>query len=124
MRRQPKRKTRKAEVQIPFPKLLANVLVLVAVLGICYVGLCARCDQLGAEIKRLEKARKVARLQVINEQDRWSNLLAPANFERALRHHHLAMSLPDDRRIVRVRQKGRVAGRTVLAYRQGGSYGS
>jgi hypothetical protein len=49
------------------------------------------------------------------EQDRWSNMLAPANFERALKHHGLAMTLPDERQIVRVR-RGSASQSLTLAY--------
>ena len=103
MKKKRRKTNRKAEVRIPFPMLLANILVFVAVFGLSYVWLCARCDTLGREINQLESAHRAARLRVINEQDRWSNLLAPANFERALKHHSLAMTLPDERQIDRVR---------------------
>jgi len=115
MKKKQRRKSRKAEVRIPFPMLLANILVFVAVFGLSYVWLCAQCDTLGRDIKRLETAHRSAKIRVISEQDRWSNLLAPANFARALKHHHLAMTLPDERRIVRVRRGG-IASTMTLAY--------
>lgn len=120
MKKKQKRKNRKAEVRIPFPMLLANILVFVAVFGLSYVWLCARCDMLGREIKRLETVRRGTRIRMINEQDRWSNLLAPANFERALKRHHLAMTLPDDRQIVRVRRNGASSSAMTLAYNRRG----
>ncbi|MBI9019652.1 MAG: hypothetical protein JEZ10_00145 [Verrucomicrobia bacterium] len=116
MKKKRKNTNRKAEVRIPFPMLLANILVFVAVFGLSYVWLCARCDTLGQEINRLETVRRGARLRMINEQDRWSNLLAPANFERALKRHHLAMTLPDERQIVRVRRGGVASETVTLAY--------
>ncbi len=119
MRKRRKKVSQKAEVQIPFPMLLANILVFVAVFGLSYVWLCARCDTLGREIKRLETVRDAARVRVINEQDRWSNLLAPANLERALKRHKLAMTLPGERRIVRVRRGGIFSAMT-LAYNSRG----
>ncbi len=104
MKKKQKKKSRKAEVRIPFPNVLAMVLVCVAASGLSYVWLCARCNTLGDEIKRLESVRRTVRQQAISEQDRWSNMLAPANFERALKHHRLAMTLPDERQIIRVRR--------------------
>jgi hypothetical protein len=115
MKKNPRRKSRKTQARIPFPRMLANVLVFVAVFGLSYVWLCARCDMLGQDIKRLESVRRETRLRMINEQDRWSNLLAPANFERALQRHRLAMQLPDERQIVRVRSGSRAAA-LALAY--------
>jgi hypothetical protein len=103
-KRQIRRSSSKAEVRIPFPNVLAVVLVCMTAFGLSYVGLCARCDTLGNEIKELEKTFRTVNQQAIIEQDRWSNMLAPANFERALKHHGLAMSLPDERQIVRVRR--------------------
>jgi hypothetical protein len=112
-----KRKNSKAEVRIPFPNLLAMVLVCVAASGLSYVWLCARCDTLGSEIKRLEHERRTVRQQAIGEQDRWANMLAPSNFERALKHHRLAMSLPDERQIVRVRRGNGSAALTLASSR-------
>lgn len=103
MNRRNKSRSRKNHVQIPFPRMLANILVFILVFGLSYVWLCARCDMLGREIRRLESVQRETRRQLINEQDRWANLLAPASFERALKRHKLAMQMPDARQIVRVR---------------------
>lgn len=116
MKKKTKRRSRKAEVRIPFPVVLANVLVFVAVFGLSYVWLCARCEMLGQEIRRLETEQKQVRRRLINEQDRWANMLAPANFERALKRHSLAMTLPDERRIVRVRSGRDGTAELSLAY--------
>lgn len=118
MKKRQTRKSRKSQVRIPFPVVLANVLVFVAVFGLSYVWLCARCEMLGQEIKRLESVQRETRRRMINEQDRWANLLTPANFERALKRHHLAMTLPDERQIVRVRGRGTESSVLTLAYNQ------
>jgi hypothetical protein len=107
--------SRKADVRIPFPNMLAGFLVCAAVVGLSYVWVCARCDTLGSEIKQLESELRTARQRAITEQDRWSNMLAPANVERALDYHELAMSLPDERQIVRVR-RGTIESVLTLAY--------
>lgn len=98
-----KKKTKKNQVRVPFPVLLANVLVLVAVLGLSYMWLCSRCDALGKEIKRKEVDLAAAHKRLVNEQDRWSGITAPANLERAIRRHQLKMALPGDGQIVKVR---------------------
>lgn len=106
---------RKSHVRIPFPTMLAIFLVFVAVFGISYLWLCARCELLGQEIKRLETVQRDTRRQLTNEQDRWAGQLSPASLERALKRHNLAMSLPDARQIVRVRS-GTADSTTALAY--------
>ena len=108
-------RSRKAQVRIPFPVVLANILVFVAVFGLSYVWLCARCDTLGQDIKRLETAQRNTRRLLINEQDRWFSKLAPSSLDRALKRHSLAMRLPDEQQIVRVRN-GASATATALAY--------
>lgn len=98
-----KKKNRKNQVKVPFPVLLANVLVLVAVLGLSYMWLCARCDALGKEIKRKELELTAAHKRMVSEQDRWSAITAPANLERAIRRHGLNMAMPSATQIVKVR---------------------
>jgi len=108
-------RNRKAYVKIPFPVVLANFLVFVAVFGLSYVWLCARCDTLGQDIKRLENVQRDTRRLLNNEQDRWSSQLSPASLDRALKRHKLAMHLPDEQQIVRVRN-GTSASVAALAY--------
>jgi hypothetical protein len=103
MKNRQRTRSRKAQVRIPFPVVLANILVFVAVFGLSYVWLCARCDTLGQEIKRLETMQRDTHRRMINEQDRWSSKLAPASLDRALKRHKLVMRLPDEQQIVRVR---------------------
>ena len=97
-----KKKTKKNQVQVPFPVLLANILVLVAVLGLSYMWLCSRCDALGKDIKGKEREFAAAHKRVMNEQDRWSYITSPANLERAIRKHRLDMVMPRESQIVRV----------------------
>ena len=88
---------------MPFPVLLANVLVLVTVLGLSYIGLCTQCEALGKDIKGREKELTVAQKRLVNEQDRWSYITSPANLERAIKKHRLEMAMPRESQIVRVR---------------------
>jgi hypothetical protein len=115
MKKRQKTRNRKARVQIPFPMVLANILVFVAVFGLCYVWLCARCDMLGQDIRRLETVKHDAVRRLSNEQERWASQLSPASLDRALQRCKLTMHLPDERQIVRVRN-GTVASVTALAY--------
>jgi hypothetical protein len=101
-RRSKKRKTRKNQVRVPFPVLLANVLVLVAVLGLSYMWLCSRCDALGKDIKSKEAELRAASKRLSNEQDRWSGITSPVNLERAIRKHRLEMAMPGGNQVVKV----------------------
>jgi hypothetical protein len=117
MKKRKRRKSHKAEVQIPFPRAMALCIVSVAVFGLSYVWLCAHCSTLGSDIRKLEAQRTQLRQRAISEQDRWSHLLSPSNLERTLKRHGLAMSLPDERQVVRV-NRDRVSSVMTLAYKQ------
>ncbi len=93
---------KKNQVQVPFPVVLANVLVLVAVLGLSYMWLCSRCAALGRDIKQKEVELAAARKRLVAEQDRWSSITSPPNLQRAIRGHRLEMTMPHDSQVVRV----------------------
>jgi hypothetical protein len=97
-----RKKTKKNQVQVPFPVLLANVLVLVAVLGLSYMWLCSRCDALGKEIKLKEAELRAANKRLTFEQDRWSATTSPVNLERSIRKYHLPMVMPRGNQVVNV----------------------
>lgn len=105
---------KKNQVQVPFPALLANVLVVVAVLGLSYMWLCSRCDALGKQIKAKEAELAAAQKRLVNEQDRWSSITSPANLERAIRKHGLDMVMPREQQVVRVSHWD-ASGRTAMA---------
>ena len=98
-----KKRVATKHVRVPFPVLLTNALVLVAILGLSYMWLCSRCDVLGKEIKQKEALLVSVEKRLVNEQDRWSNQTSPSNLERALRRHRLTMVMPAEDQIVRVR---------------------
>ncbi|VGO19682.1 hypothetical protein [Pontiella sulfatireligans] len=112
-----KKKTKKNQARVPFPALLANVLVLVAVLGLSYMWLCSRCDALGKEIKAREGELATAQKRLVNEQDHWSSITSPGNLSRAINRHGLQMGMPPDRQIVRVGAWDS-SGRTAMLGRQ------
>lgn len=116
MRKKSNRRNRKAEVQVPFPNMLAKVLVLVAVFGLSYVWLCARCEQLGREIKQLEVRQIETRRRLISEQERWAARQSPTQFRRTLAQHGLNMDLPGPRQVVRVRTRTHTDEETMLVY--------
>ncbi|WP_372806927.1 hypothetical protein [Pontiella sp.] len=93
---------KKQQVQVPFPVVLANVLVLVAVLGLSYMWLCSRCDALGKEIKNKERELRAANKSLVQAQDRWSSATSPVNLERAIKRHRLPMSMPTGDQVVKI----------------------
>jgi hypothetical protein len=101
-RKSSRKKTKKNQVQVPFPVVLANVLVLVAVLGLSYMWLCSRCDALGREIKNKEAELAAANKRLVNEQDRWSSITSPLNLKRAIRRHGLDMEMPGQKQVFKV----------------------
>lgn len=101
-KRRNSRRKKKNQVQVPFPVVLANVLVLVAVLGLSYMWLCARCDALGREIKGKEAELAAAQKRCNNEQERWSIMTSPANLRRAIKKFGLEMQMPSDAQIVKL----------------------
>lgn len=101
-RKSNRKRTKKNQVQVPFPVVLANVLVLVAVLGLSYMWLCSRCDALGRDIKNKEADLAAAQKRLVNEQDRWSSITSPLNLQRAIRKHSLDMVMPRETQVVKV----------------------
>ena len=101
-RKKSRKKTKKNHVQVPFPVVLANVLVLVAVLGLSYMWLCSMCDALGREIKDKERDLSKAHKRLAIEQDLWSSKTSPLNLQRAIRRHGLNMAMPREQQVVKV----------------------
>ena len=60
---------------------------------------------MGREIKQQEKALAEAQKRWVNEQDRWSYMTSPANLRRAINRYKLAMVMPNEQQIVRVRYR-------------------
>jgi hypothetical protein len=78
------------------------VLVLVAVLGLSYMWLCARCDALGREIKAKESELATAQKRCNNEQERWSIMTSPSNLRRAIQKFELDMQMPKESQVVKM----------------------
>lgn len=101
-KRRNRRKTRKLEVHVRVPALLATILVPAFVISLVWIMAGVRCDALGTKIRALESHKDLLAKQLENEQNRWSNLTAPSSFQQILRQHGLVMSRPDEQGIVRV----------------------
>jgi len=85
-----------------FPAPLAALLGAVVGVGLFTVGLKARTEALGREIKVLETRRDGLRRQTAKEQAEWSRLQMPTRIELALQEHGLEMVWPARAQIVRL----------------------
>ncbi|VGO11950.1 hypothetical protein PDESU_00498 [Pontiella desulfatans] len=112
-----KKPTKKNQVQVPFPVVLANVLVMVAVLGLSYMWLCSRCDALGKEIKNKERELRSANKRLTHEQDRWSSITSPVNLERAIKKYRLNMTMPKGNQVVKISNWDGQAGTAKVEHR-------
>ncbi|MBN2684692.1 MAG: hypothetical protein JXR40_05390 [Pontiellaceae bacterium] len=99
------RTNKRNEVRVPFPMVLANVLVAVTVLGLSYMWLNARCDALGREIKKAEQELGKAQKQARIEQERWATLTNPSNLRAAIKRFDLNMSMPRESQIVKLERQ-------------------
>ncbi len=86
-----------------FPAPLAAILSAAAVISISYLWFCGRCEALGVQIQSLEAKKAELHKRVINEEYKWSNMKSPQNIESLLRQFNLAMTWPDEDRVVRLR---------------------
>lgn len=98
-----KRNKKKQAAKVVFPAPLAALLVVVTVLGLSFLWLCGRCENLGRAIKALEHEITDVKVRVQSEEYKWSNLTSPERFEKILQQHELEMSWPGDERVVRLR---------------------
>jgi hypothetical protein len=83
------------------PRVLLVVLLIIG-LGLGYLGIRARCEQLGAEIKKLEGQCEINQRRVENEESKWASLMTPRSIEDALTRHGLNLSWPKRGQVVRI----------------------
>lgn len=93
---------KKNEQGFIFPVPLFFTLLVLGVLAVFHMGLKARGEALGLEIKALETRRTVLRDQLKKEEGDWSLLRSPARVEAALREQGLVMAWPRRDQIVRI----------------------
>jgi len=83
------------------PRVLLTMLVVIGI-GMGYLGLKARCEQLGAEIKRLESVCEINQRRLENEESKWASLMTPRVIEDALTRHGLKLGWPRRGQVVRL----------------------
>jgi hypothetical protein len=95
MARKRKRRNRKKRVDgFIFPAPFAGVLVFISVAALSYLWLCSRCDELGREIKVLEKEQVQLENKFLNEEYKWMSMKSPKNIEETLMRYGIAMTWP------------------------------
>ena len=85
---------------IPLP--FSMMLIVIAVLALCYLWMRQRCDAIGNELKALETRKAAAERLHLSQESELANLKSPQNVDRALRQHGLLMTWPSSDQIVRV----------------------
>lgn len=103
-----RRNRKKTQMTSLFPVQVAVAVAVVAGLALFYVYLNSQSEELGRAIKKLEVKRDQLRAKIVKEQCEWARLQAPANLERGLKDHGLAMTWPTRDQVVRVRADGSI----------------
>ena len=81
----------------------AVLVVLLAFVGLAYLRLTNNCEELGRQIKALERQRDELHKQVVNEAHHWANARSTRNMERLMALHGIAMSWPAERNSIRLK---------------------
>ena len=90
-----RRRNRKKRVDgFIFHKPIAGIHVFVSVAALSYLRLCSRCEELGREIKGLEKQQVALTKKFLNEEYKWVRLKSPQSIETSLARCGLKMTWP------------------------------
>jgi hypothetical protein len=95
------RKKNTAEQQIIPPRVILTVLTVIGI-GMGYLGIKARCEQLGSDIKKLESSCEISQRRMENEESKWAGLMTPRSIEEALTRHGLNLTWPRRGQVVRI----------------------
>ncbi|MCX7590969.1 MAG: hypothetical protein N2255_05005 [Kiritimatiellae bacterium] len=95
-----RRNRRKKVHTFPLPIPFAGVLSLLVILGIAYVWLHARCEQVGREIRALERHQTELQKRLAYEEFRWARMRSPEGIAAALARHRITMDWPRPEQIV------------------------
>jgi hypothetical protein len=99
-RKNRKKFSREAAIPSPFFMALGVGMLIFFV----YIWLDQRCEALGRRISQLEGQKVELQRQVKQERSRWESAKSLEQVERLLQRHHVAMTWPDERNIVRIRR--------------------
>ncbi len=85
---------------IPAP--LVGLFVLAASLALIYLWMDHVCGAFGQRIRELERENTSLGNDLLRERHNWTAMRSPANLERALLRHGIAMGLPRPEQVVRI----------------------
>jgi hypothetical protein len=95
MAKRRKRRNRKKRVDgFIFPTPFAGILVFLSVAALSYLWLCSCSEELGREIKKLEKQKTELTKKFLNEEYKWTRMKSPKNIEATLARYGIAMTWP------------------------------
>jgi len=92
--------SREAALPPPFFLLLGGAMLL----ALSYLWLNGRCEALGRRITQLENQKVELVRKVKLERSHWESAKALDQVEQLLQRHHVVMTWPDERSIVRLRR--------------------
>ncbi len=85
------------------PAPFAAVVVVITIIASVYSYLQYSCQQLGNEIKALERQKNILKTRYMNEECRWMEDKSPENIKKALNRYNIVMQWPSARQVVRLR---------------------
>ena len=74
------------------------------IIAFVYLWLDQRCDALGRRLSQLDSQKAELQRQIKQERSRWESAKSLDQVEKLLQRHHLTMTWPDERSIVRIRR--------------------
>lgn len=100
-----------------FPAPFAGLVVVAATLALAYVWLGIRCEQVGRDIKDLEREHAALEKKRTNEELRWTRMKGLDNLEHELARHNRVMIWPRRDQVVRLYDMDRYRDRVARAER-------
>ena len=95
------RKKNTADQQFIPPRVILTVLTVIGI-GMGYLGIRSKSEQLGSDIKKLESSCEINQRRMENEESKWAGLMTPRSIEDALTRHGLNLTWPRRGQVVRI----------------------
>jgi hypothetical protein len=99
IRKNRKKFSREAAIPAPFFIVLGGAIVV----AFAYLWLDLRCEAVGHRLSQLDVQKAELQRQIKQERSRWESAKSFTQIEKLLQRHHLTMTWPDERNIIRIR---------------------